>query len=469
MYAASHPKAYHRTASDARLDRWSDKMHGDAAEAARQPSAPDAAEGGVRGSTGSLLVAVEEVDMVNCAGEGVSVAVFCSAFCSAEQEAPPSDEARAASAPTPTAVSSPSSHSSRAADADANANTTKKTTTTTSSSSATATAHHTDRFGFFSSSSHAGTAAGTAPASARKGHRRAKKWLAMLSDWPRYANAPKLKARCRKGVPDELRATVWMKLSGAHQLMRQHDTDCYRKLLDVKEAPWEDSILLDVDRTFPRHAVYAEVGGEGQRKLFRVLRAYSLFDPDLGYCQGLAFVVGFLCTYLLEEDCFWLLVAIMHRDRKYALTTLYAEGMPQIRIALSTLDVLLEKVCPRLSRCLGKLGIASHMYATSWFMSLFTSNLPFSLTVRIWDMFLCEGWKVLYRIALGLLCSFDKTIKYDRSLDFACMLRKMQAGLPALLKDESADTIVNAALGVRLTTKQIAQVEMDAKVAWRIE
>ena len=69
----------------------------------------------------------------------------------------------------------------------------------------------------------------------------------------------------------------------------------------------------------------------------------------------------------------------------------------------------------------------------------------------------------------AVLCSFDKTIKYDRSLDFACMLRKMQAGLPALLKDESADTIVNAALGVRLTTKQIAQVEMDAKVAWRIE
>ena len=84
-------------------------------------------------------------------------------------------------------------------------------------------------------------------------------------------------------------------------------------------------------------------------------------------------------------------------------------------------------------------------------------------------MFLCEGWKVLYRVALGLLCAFDKTIKYDRSLDFATMLRKMQAGLPTLVQEDSADVIVKSSLGVRLTTKQIAQVEMDAKVAWQIE
>ena len=260
-----------------------------------------------------------------------------------------------------------------------------------------------------------------------------------------------------------------MKLSGADNLAQHYGKDYYSKLLDIKDAPWEDQILLDVDRTFPRHVIYAEVGGNGQRKLFRVLRAYSLFRPDLGYCQGLAFVVGFLCTYLLEEDCFWLLVAIMQESSKYALVTLYAKGMPQLRVTLSALDVLLEKACPRLSRCLSKLGIASHMYATSWFMSLFTSNLPFALSVRIWDMFLSEGWKVLYRVALGLLCAFDKTIKYDQELDFAVMLRKMQSGLPALLKKYSAEAIITFALGVRLSTKQILQVEADAKDAWQID
>lgn len=30
----------------------------------------------------------------------------------------------------------------------------------------------------------------------------------------------------------------------------------------------------------------------GQKALERVLRAYNLYDAELGYCQGLAFLVG---------------------------------------------------------------------------------------------------------------------------------------------------------------------------------
>ena len=30
----------------------------------------------------------------------------------------------------------------------------------------------------------------------------------------------------------------------------------------------------------------------GQKKLYNLLKAYSVFDSEVGYCQGLSFVVG---------------------------------------------------------------------------------------------------------------------------------------------------------------------------------
>jgi hypothetical protein len=43
------------------------------------------------------------------------------------------------------------------------------------------------------------------------------------------------------------------------------------------------------------------------------------------------------------------------------------------------------------------------MYATPWFMTLFTTTLPWATVLRIWDMFYCEGCRVLLQIALAIM------------------------------------------------------------------
>lgn len=45
-------------------------------------------------------------------------------------------------------------------------------------------------------------------------------------------------------------------------------------------------------------------GADGQESLFRVLKAYSLHDLEVGYCQGMAFVAGILLMYLPQEPAF---------------------------------------------------------------------------------------------------------------------------------------------------------------------
>lgn len=46
----------------------------------------------------------------------------------------------------------------------------------------------------------------------------------------------------------------------------------------------------------------------GQAALRRVLRAYSVYDRDVGYCQGMNFIAGMFLTFMSEEEAFWLLV-----------------------------------------------------------------------------------------------------------------------------------------------------------------
>jgi hypothetical protein len=46
----------------------------------------------------------------------------------------------------------------------------------------------------------------------------------------------------------------------------------------------------------------------GQASLRRVLRAYSFYDREVGYCQGMNFIAGMFLTFMSEEDAFWLLV-----------------------------------------------------------------------------------------------------------------------------------------------------------------
>jgi Rab-GTPase-TBC domain len=49
-------------------------------------------------------------------------------------------------------------------------------------------------------------------------------------------------------------------------------------------------------------------GVGGQSKLRRVLKAYSTYDREIGYCQGMNFIAAMFLTLVSEEQAFWMLV-----------------------------------------------------------------------------------------------------------------------------------------------------------------
>lgn len=140
----------------------------------------------------------------------------------------------------------------------------------------------------------------------------------------------------------------------------------------------------------------------GQAKLRRVLRAYSLYDQDVGYCQGMNFLAGMFIIHVEEEEAFWLLVAVMN-DKPCRMRGLFGEGMLEAHQVLYIAEKLISQFHPKLAKHFDKEKIHITMFATQWLLTIFTSSFPFNVVTRIWDCFLSEGWKVPYRIMLAIL------------------------------------------------------------------
>ncbi|KAM3938789.1 TBC1 domain family member 10A isoform 1-T1 [Leptodactylus fuscus] len=227
------------------------------------------------------------------------------------------------------------------------------------------------------------------------------KWLDMLSNWDKWMakRHKKIKLRCQKGIPPSLRGRAWQYLSGSRVKMDQNPNKFTELDSMAGDPKWVDIIERDLHRQFPFHEMFVARGGHGQQDLFRVLKAYTLYRPDEGYCQAQAPIAAVLLMHMPAEQAFWCLVQICE---KY-LPGYYSEKLEAIQLDGRILFSLLRKVSPVAYKHLSKQKIDPILYMTEWFMCAFSRTLPWSSVLRVWDMFFCEGVKILFRVALILL------------------------------------------------------------------
>lgn len=109
----------------------------------------------------------------------------------------------------------------------------------------------------------------------------------------------------RKGIPQHFRGICWQLLCNAQQgQLREKYAEYLRQ-----SSPCEKVIKRDIARTYPEHEFFREKGGPGQGGLFNVMKAYSIHDGEVGYCQGSAFLVGVLLLQVNAE-----LLSIQRKD-----------------------------------------------------------------------------------------------------------------------------------------------------------
>lgn len=227
------------------------------------------------------------------------------------------------------------------------------------------------------------------------------KWLDMFHSWDKWISRrfPKVKLRCRKGIPSSLRARAWQLLSSSEDLLKSNPGKFEELEREQGDPKWLDIIEKDLHRQFPFHEMFAARGGHGQQDLYRILKAYTIYRPDEGYCQAQAPVAAVLLMHMPAEQAFWCLVQICERY----LPGYYSAGLEAIQLDGEIFFSLLRRVCPMAYRHLKKFKIDPILYMTEWFMCIFSRTLPWASVLRVWDMFFCEGVKIVFRVGLVLL------------------------------------------------------------------
>merc|ERR1719499_2418414 len=243
------------------------------------------------------------------------------------------------------------------------------------------------------------------------------------NDW-QTKKSSKLKSRIRKGIPNAFRTSVWERLAELAKYEQLHQQryeaelkgnqddkpESYFEFL-CSESPDKSSISViehDLNRTFPKHADFQN-GEGGQTRLRKVLCAYACHDRDLGYCQGLGFVTALFLMYYDEETAFWMLVAFLENE-KYNMRGIYLVGLPLLHQRYFELEHLMKQKTPKLYKKLNEFDIRPVFYASKWFMTIFCYNSNFDCVLKIWDVFLNEGVKIVYRVALALLQNHEPAI-----------------------------------------------------------
>lgn len=231
---------------------------------------------------------------------------------------------------------------------------------------------------------------------------RIEKWLLMFKDFETYKmqNPSKVKKRIRNGIPDSLRGIAWMKLMKIKEIKEQFKENYYKELVEKQaEKSEEDVILKDLNRTFPYHYLFKDQYGLGQRKLYNILKAFSIHSKLTGYVQGMGFICAVFLTYVEEENAFWMLVSLMVN---YNMENYYTPCFPELNKSFYILFSLLKLQIKDIFFLFKKYEIIPSMFASNWFITLFTNYLPFNIVIRFFDCFFYEGEKIIYRFALGL-------------------------------------------------------------------
>ncbi|XP_066586771.1 USP6 N-terminal-like protein [Prorops nasuta] len=301
--------------------------------------------------------------------------------------------------------------------------------------------HTTDRYGFI----HDKRLPQTHNASELRSHHvemeRVKKWEKMTRQWDHSTTKEKLRRRIYKGIPDRFRGQVWILLLGIKSLKIEHSGK-YEEMLQLARQ-WSTEIRqidADVARQYRDHINYRERYSIKQRSMFYVLAAYSMYNMEVGYCQGMSVLAGLLLLYMDEEDAFWGL-SVLLADKKYSMHGFYVDGFPKLNRFIEHHDKIMTKFLPKLKRKLDKCGCDSILYALKWFFVVFQERTPVSLGLRIWDIFLLDGDRMLPAMAYTIMKLHKRYLVDMESLDEFCNYLQIKLEKDFRFDD---DTVINA-------------------------
>lgn len=293
-----------------------------------------------------------------------------------------------------------------------------------------------------------------------------------MSSEPFFSWKEELEFLVRGGVPKDLRGEVWQAFVGVrtrrveryYQDLLANDIEAnddqeHNKFLSGNEnrqqngkifdSPdkWKKQIEKDLPRTFPGHPALNE---KGRNSLRRVLSAYARHNPSVGYCQAMNFFAGLLLLMMPEENAFWTLVGLI--DDYFE--DYFSQEMIESQVDQLVFEDLMREKFPKLVNHLDYLGVQVAWISGPWFLSIFVNMLPWESVLRVWDVLLFEGNRVmLFRTALALMDLYGPAVVTTKDAGDAITLLQTLTGSTF----DSSQLVLTACMGFLTVTEDRLQ------------
>ena len=163
-----------------------------------------------------------------------------------------------------------------------------------------------------------------------------------------------------------------------------------------------EEIGRDITRTF-----YTDkfVNGNGKEMIDNILTAIAFIRPEIGYCQGMNFIAGALVSYIDEEKINFYIFLTFIDDIE--LNLLYLKNMPDYSIRVYQLNYFIKKFFPKLNIHFKKNQINPDIFFSKWILAIFSSYLPFEVLCKVWDVFIIDKWKAIFKFSMAFLAIME--------------------------------------------------------------
>ena len=215
------------------------------------------------------------------------------------------------------------------------------------------------------------------------------------------------------------------------------EKNIYTNILQIANTSREDNkkfnhvcneIYRDINRTFYTQKF---VEGNGKAMLINILTALAFIRPEIGYCQGMNFIAGALINLIDndEEKCFWIFLSFIDT---IDLNLLYLKNMPDYSIRVYQLNYYIKEYFPDLSVHFKKQQINPDIFFSKWILTIFSNYLPFEILYKVWDVFIIDKWKAVFKFSLILLDAMKSKLITMDLITLSKFLKDNKENIPLL-------------------------------------
>ncbi|CAG9332307.1 unnamed protein product [Blepharisma stoltei] len=215
----------------------------------------------------------------------------------------------------------------------------------------------------------------------------------------------------------------------------------------------DDIINMDVSRSYQHHPQISD------QVLKNILKTYALYNPEIGYCQGMNYIAGTLYLQVQNEEiAFKCLVSMIER---FEMSELFIHSLPKLKQFFYQLDRLVGILLPEVNEAFKEVGLSSAHFSAPWFITIFSSILQerANILFPLWDLFLLEGWKIVFKTAITILDAVSGDIYGARFEDIMFRLTNVQVS--SSFKEVFNEDFISKIRDVNISNRLLRDLESE--------